>query len=101
MDEKHIDELVAKQKQKLNELREIGQEITSSATPIVVAFVDLAKSTQMKHDTVPEEWLGYIFDFTKRVGQKAKEADGSMIKRIGDELMVTFKEGLAAERFVD
>jgi hypothetical protein len=50
MDEtkKHIDELVATRTQKQAELREIGRKIKSSATPAVVAFVDLAESTQMK-----------------------------------------------------
>jgi class 3 adenylate cyclase len=103
MDEikKYIDELVTTRKRKQVELIQIGQEIASLATPIVVAFVDLADSTQMKQNCEPEEWLGYIFDFIQRVDHRAIEADGTVIKRIGDELMVTFKEVLAAERFVN
>jgi hypothetical protein len=53
---KHLDELVATQAQKRDKLRAIGREIASSATPIVVAFVDLAESTQMKQGREPEEW---------------------------------------------
>ena len=55
---KHLDELVATQAQKRDKLRAIGREIASSATPIVVAFVDLAESTQMKQGREPEEWPG-------------------------------------------
>ena len=103
MDEtkKHIDDLVTTRNQKQAELLVIGRQIASSATPIVVAFADLAESTQIKQDREPEEWLGYIFEFIKRVDQRARDADGTVVKRIGDELMVTFKDVQASERFVD
>jgi class 3 adenylate cyclase len=103
MDEpkKHIDELVATQTQKQTELLEIGRKIASSATPIIVAFVDLAESTQMKQDRAPEKWLGSVFEFIQHVEQRAKDADGMVVKRIGDELMVTFKEIPASEYFFD
>jgi class 3 adenylate cyclase len=103
MDEakKHIDELVATQNRKRAELVAIGKEIALSATPIVVAFVDLAESTQMKQDREPEEWLGYVFEFIQRVDQRARDADGTVVKRIGDELMVTFRDVQASERCVD
>jgi len=55
----------------------------------------------MKQDRAPEEWLGYVFEFIRRVDQLARGADGTVVKRIGDELMVTFKEVQASERFVD
>jgi class 3 adenylate cyclase len=99
--EKHIDELVTTRIRKQAELIQIGQKIASLATPIVVAFVDLTDSTQMKQNCEPEEWLGFIFDFIQRVDHRAIESDGTLIKRIGDELMITFKEVLAAERFVN
>jgi len=59
MDEtkKHIDELVATRSQKQAELLTMGREIASSATPLVVSFVDLAGSMQMNQDREPEEWL--------------------------------------------
>lgn len=103
MDEtkKHIDELVATRTQKQAELLAIGREIASSAKPIVVAFVDLAESTQMKQDREPEEWLGYVFEFIQHVDQRVGDADGTVVKRIGDELMITFKDVQASERFVD
>lgn len=103
MDEtkKHIDELVATRTQKQAELKAIGREIAASATPIVVAFVDLAGSTEMKQDCEPDEWLGSVFDFVNGVTQRAKGADGTVVKRIGDELMLTFEDVQASERFVD
>ncbi len=102
MDEKkkHIDHLVETHTRKKAELRETGRNIASSETPIVVAFVDLAESTQMKQDREPEEWLGFVFDFIQRVDQLAKLADGTVVKRIGDELMITFKDVRASEQFV-
>ena len=103
MDEakKHIDKLVATQNRKRAELAAIGKKIAQSATPIVVTFVDLAESTQMKQDREPEEWLGYVFEFLQLVDQRAKDADGTVVKRIGDELMVTFRDVQASERCVD
>ena len=52
---KNIDELVATRNRKQAELLAIGQEIVSSVMPIVVIFVDLAESTEMKQDREPED----------------------------------------------
>jgi class 3 adenylate cyclase len=103
MDEtkKHIDELVTTRNQKQAELLAIGRKIASSSTPIVVAFVDLAESTQMKQDHEAEEWLGFVFEFIQSVDQLARVAGGTVVKRIGDELMVTFNDVQASEHFVD
>jgi hypothetical protein len=62
MDEttKNIDELVATRNQRVADLQSMGHKIASSATPIVVTFVDLAESTQMKQDRAPEDWLRYL-----------------------------------------
>jgi len=99
--EKHIDELVTIRNRKRDEFVEIGNKIALSATSIVVAFVDMADSTQMKQDREPQEWLGYVFEFIRRVDQLAGGVGGTVVKRIGDELMVTFKAAQASERFVD
>jgi class 3 adenylate cyclase len=103
MDEKkkHIDELVESRNRNRDEFVEICNKIASSAMQTVVAFVDLAESTQMKQDREPEEWLGYVYKFIRRVGQLAGGVGGTVVKRIGDELMVTFKDVQASERFVD
>ena len=98
--EKHIDELVATRKRKQDELLQIGQQIASLATPKVVAFIDLAESTQLKQDRKPEEWLGYIFEYIECIDQLARDANGTVIKRIGDEVMATFNDVQASECFV-
>jgi len=95
---KNIDGLIASQTKEKAELLAIGTEIESSATSIVVAFVDLAESTQMKQ---PAVWLGFVFQFIQQVDQLATVAEGTVVKRIGDELMVTFNDVQASERFVD
>jgi hypothetical protein len=54
----------------------------------------------MKQGREPEEWLGFVFEFIQRVDQLARVADGTVVKRTGDGLMVTFKDVQASERFV-
>jgi class 3 adenylate cyclase len=34
---------------------------------------------------------GFVFEFIQRVDQLARVADGTVVKRIGDELMVTLR----------
>jgi len=98
---KPLDDLVADRRRKEIETEDLGREIASSATPIAVAFVDLADSTRLKQDRKPEEWLGYIFHFLQRVDRRARDAGGTVVKRIGDEVMVTFDDVSSSERFVD
>jgi class 3 adenylate cyclase len=98
---KNIDELIAARSLKNAELREIGIRIASASTPVVVAFVDLAESTRMKQEFEPEEWLGFVFEFIRCVDEMARVADGTVVKRIGDELMLTFNDVQASARFVD
>jgi class 3 adenylate cyclase len=100
-DKKHIDELVAERHRRQSELVSLGAEIASSARPIVVAFVDLADSTALKHERKPEEWLAYVFDFVQIVDQVATTSGGTIVKRIGDELMITFENVTASETFMD
>jgi len=99
--QKHIDELVLSRTRKQAELVALGQKIASSATPIVVGFTDLAESTRMKQDRESEEWLGYVYEFIRHVAQRARDAGGTVVKRIGDELMVTFNAVQASEHFID
>jgi class 3 adenylate cyclase len=101
MKRRNIDELIAARSLKKAELREIGIRIASASTPVVVAFVDLAESTRMKQEFEPEEWLGFVFEFIRCVDELARVADGTVVKRIGDELMLTFNDVQASARFVD
>jgi class 3 adenylate cyclase len=101
MDEtKSIDEPVVARTLKNAEFQAIGSKIAAESTPVVVAFVDLAESTQMKQELKPEEWLGFVFEFIKRVGQLAIVVGGTVVKRIGDELMLRFDDVQASENFV-
>ena len=52
-DTKHIDDLVVARRRKKSELVELGAEIAASARSVVVAFVDMADSTAMKHEHEP------------------------------------------------
>jgi class 3 adenylate cyclase len=97
---KSIDDLVAAHRVKQLELLRLGQEIAESATPIVVAFVDLSESTQLKQDNEPDAWLGYVYGFLKLIDDKCQAANGTTVKRIGDELMVTFSDTSKSETFL-
>jgi class 3 adenylate cyclase len=96
----HIDDIVNAQIQKCTQLRAIGQKIASSSTHIIVAFIRLAESAQLKQYRLPEEWPGYVFEFVKEVDGLARSADEPVVTRIGDELMLTFTNTRASEKFV-
>jgi class 3 adenylate cyclase len=100
-DGKPIDELVRNQVLAKAQLEARGQEIAASGRLIVVAFVDLVESTRLKWDQPPAEWLGHIYVFILRVSKLAEQSGGSVVKRIGDAVMVTFVDTSAPERFFD
>ncbi len=97
---KHIDEKIKERALKRAEIEDLGEEIAQSAKPVVIAFIDLSDSTTMKFDRKPEEWLGSIYEFLTRVGGLVMENGGVVVKRIGDEIMATFKEVSESERFL-
>ncbi len=97
---KHIDEIVENLQKKAKEMKDLGREIRESATSLVVAFIDLADSTLIKEEVDPEEWLGYIYSFIRSVDQVAREVGGTVVKRIGDELMLTFTNVENSEQFL-
>jgi hypothetical protein len=66
-----------------------------------VVFVDLSDSTQLKSEVPPDEWLGYVFEFIQTIARHAEAEGGSVVKRIGDEVMVTFADPTRCEAFVD
>ena len=96
---KHIDDLIRDQGRKKAELDAIDEKIASSAKPTVVAFVDLADSTQLKWQCDPKEWLRYVYDFIQFIGDRSTSVGGTLVKRIGDELMLTFLDVESSERF--
>ena len=100
-DIRHIDEIIETLQKKEKELRELGQEIRSSATPLVIVFIDLAESTLIKQAVEPEEWLGYVYSFIRSVDQLTQQTGGTVVKRIGDELMLTFSNVENSEKFLE
>ena len=95
-----IDAKIRERALRKSELEDLGQEISSSTRDVVVCFVDLSDSTDMKHDGNPDEWLGYVYEFLRRLTDHVASANGTVVKRIGDELMATFDGVAAAEKFV-
>ena len=72
------------------ELLAIGQEIVSSVMPIVVIFVDFGRIDGDGSRIASRKiGLGYVFEFIQRVDQRARDADGTVVKRIGDQLRGT------------
>jgi class 3 adenylate cyclase len=98
---KSIDQLISSYISKKHELAELGAQIRSSEHNVVITFVDLAGSTALKGQVEPDEWLGYVYRFIAGISRYAKDSEGTIIKRIGDELMLTFESVAASERFID
>lgn len=100
MTEKHVDDLVREHQQKQHELQILGDKLKKSARPVVVCFIDLAGSTALKTKVAPAEWLGYVYQFLAAVDGHARSSGGTVVKRIGDELMVVFPDTNASEQFL-
>jgi class 3 adenylate cyclase len=99
--ERTVDELIRARKQKRAELQGLGDRIRASGREIVIAFVDLADSTLLKTKFDPDEWLGYVHQFLATVDEHTRASGGTVVKRIGDELMGTFPTATSAESFLD
>lgn len=100
-DTKEIDSLVRLLRDKRSELLALGEEIESSAAQTAVLFIDLSNSTDLKNEVAPQEWLGYVYEFLQSVTEHAELAGGTVVKRIGDELMVTVGTVAQSEVFID
>src|SRR5688572_12591980 len=87
---KHIDDLIALREVHEAELREIGIEIRKSARTAAVSFIDLSDSTKLKQLTEPETWLGYVYRFIRAIERVVQRFAGTVVKRIGDEILATF-----------
>lgn len=99
-DKKHIDALVARHEIREAELKEIGDEIRKSARTAAVAFIDLSDSTALKEMNVPETWLGYVYRFIRCVEKLVVQFNGTVVKRIGDEVLATFESVQQCEEFL-
>lgn len=100
-DSKSIDELVKQRQQHLASLRGVADEIKRSARQAAIVFVDLSDSTAMKEGVEPDVWLAYVFDFIKHVESIAGQFGGTVVKRIGDELLLTFDSAVRSDDFIE
>ena len=55
----------------------------------------------MKLDKPPDEWLLFIYSFIQRCDHLARLSKGTLVKRIGDEVMLTFDQASEAESFIE
>ena len=85
---------------KREEVRRTGEAIRRSVSRTAVAFIDLSNSTAMKSEMDPDIWLGRTYTFLQLVERSAKEQGGTIVKRIGDEILATFAAPAATEQFV-
>ena len=97
----NINELVKGLGAKRAELADLGARIKKSGTPLAILFIDLADSASIKETQSDEDWLGFIFEFLETLSNAVAGAGGTIIKRIGDELLITFESTEACESFID
>lgn len=95
-----VDTLVTQYLQTEDELGVLGKKIAGASKNLAIAFIDLSGSTELKHKVPTPRWLGYVVRFLEATTDLARRADGTVVKRIGDELMITFEAASNAESFV-
>lgn len=100
-DSKEIDALVRLLRDKRTELTALGDKIEASAVQTAVLFIDLSNSTDLKNEVSAQEWLGYIYEFIQSVSEHTVISSGTVVKRIGDELMLTFNTAEQSEALID
>lgn len=93
-----LDTLVSQYVASQQGVRELGEAIRRQGRPVAVAFVDLAGSSEMKHTAEPAAWLGYVQSFFEEVLQYV--GTGTLVKRIGDEALLTFPDPRSCEEFL-
>jgi class 3 adenylate cyclase len=100
MADRHVDDLLRSVQDKRRELKDMGSRLAKSAHFLVVCFVDLAESTALKSKLPADEWLGYIYEFLTAIDRHARSSKGTVVKRIGDEVMIAFTDSAASEQFL-
>jgi class 3 adenylate cyclase len=95
-----VDGLVTKYLQTEDELATLGKQIAASSKNLAVVFIDLSGSTELKYKVSTPRWLGYVVRFLETTATIAVRRGGQVVKRIGDELMITFDTAADAESFI-
>jgi class 3 adenylate cyclase len=101
MSNNNVDTLIARYLKAEDDLAILGKHIEQSGQSIAVVFVDVVGSTQLKHEVSTARWLGYVLRFLEAIAQLAVKHQGNVVKRIGDEVMLTFPTAIAADSFVE
>lgn len=96
----HLDQKLKDRPLDKSEIALLGEEIAASARPTVVAFIDLTDSTLMKYQRPVGDWIGLVYEFIKRCDFLAQRRGGTVVKHIGDEVMITFPDVAASEVFL-
>jgi class 3 adenylate cyclase len=99
--EKNIDRLALRHSEKSSELLAIKNHILNSSAPAAIVFVDLADSASLKHKKEEDAWLSSIYEFIRVTSDLVRNANGTLVKRLGDGMLITFQTVAAAELFID
>jgi class 3 adenylate cyclase len=100
MPDDKVDDLVTRFLQAEDDLATLGKRVEGSGQELAVVFVDLVASTELKHKVTVPRWLGYVIRFLKATADLALANKGTVVKRIGDEIMLTFPTAPAADGFM-
>jgi class 3 adenylate cyclase len=100
-DKRNIDELVIRRAQKRSELAAIHNEIHESQREATIIIVDLVGSTALKQKAEDADWLGLVYGFIQHIGTIAQKAGGTLVKRMGDGLLLSFTNVQTGEAFLD
>lgn len=97
----NVDNLVSRNISLMTEVTSIKNKIAESKMHKVILFVDLCNSTELKQDKEDLEWLTDVVLFLNILTTNVEKHNGSVIKRIGDEIMATFSNVLDSEGFIN
>jgi class 3 adenylate cyclase len=95
--DKMLEEIIGKE----NDISRLKETIKDSAKDVVIMFVDISGSTSLKETMELKDWLLYIYKFINIISDHAMKTNGIVIKRIGDEVMLSFERAEDTERFID
>ena len=98
--DKTINSIVAKKIENDNNTNNLRNQLKDSCKKSVIVFVDLCKSTDLKQDKEDIDWLCDIYSFINEVQNVGFKNHGTIIKRIGDEIMLEFSSVNNAEDFL-
>lgn len=97
---KTINTIVNKKIENDNLVKDLRNQLKDGCKKSVIVFVDLCKSTDLKQDKDDIDWLCDIYSFINEVQTIGINNNGTIIKRIGDEIMLEFSNLIDSENFL-